>query len=139
MIHIPPCQQPGPISKTGSQFTGQAFPYLTLPATDGVTINTVSFTPGARTYWHSHDQGQILQVVAGRGCVQSEGGDCHELRVGDTVWTPPGERHWHGAAPDSYLTHVAISLGTTHWAEELDELGYQAAVDALRDAGVLDA
>ena len=127
MIVIPPTDQPGSIGKAGSLFTGQAFPYLTLPATDGVTINTVCFCPGARTYWHHHEQGQILQVVAGRGFVQSEGGPSQELRAGDTVWTPPGERHWHGAATNSYLTHVAISLGATRWAEELDERSYQAA------------
>jgi quercetin dioxygenase-like cupin family protein len=126
MIVIPPTQQPGPIAKRGSLFTGGAFPYLTMPATDGVTINTVCFTPAARTYWHSHENGQILQVVAGRGFVQSDGGPCLELRAGDTVWSPPGERHWHGAAPDSYLTHIAISLGATQWAEEVAEELYQA-------------
>ena len=136
MIHVPPGQQAGPTGKTGSLFTGHAFPYLTLPATDGVTINTVTFNPGARTFWHSHERGQILQVVAGKGLVQSEGGDCLELRAGDTVWTPPGERHWHGAAPDSYLTHVAISLGATQWAEELDELAYRASTGSAQ--GVSD-
>jgi quercetin dioxygenase-like cupin family protein len=127
VILIPPDRQPGPSGKPGSQFTGSVFPFLTMPRTDGVTINTVCFTPGARTFWHSHENGQILQVVAGRGLVQAEGGRCEELRVGDTVWSPPGERHWHGAAADSYLTHVAISLGVTQWAEELEERLYREA------------
>ena len=87
--------------KAGSQFTGEVFPYLTMAATDGVTINTVNFTPCARTYWHSHEKGQILIVVAGRGLVQADGGPVCVMRAGDTVWAPPGERHWHGAAPDS--------------------------------------
>lgn len=130
MILIPPGEQPGPIGKTGSQFTGSVFPYLTMPRTDGVTINTVCFTPGARTFWHSHENGQILQVVAGRGLVQAEGGPCHELRAGDTVWSPPGERHWHGAAPGSFLTHVAISLGVTQWGEELANELYEEAAAA---------
>jgi quercetin dioxygenase-like cupin family protein len=134
VILIPPGQQRGSVGKTGSLFSGDAFPYLTMAATDGVTINTVCFSPGARTYWHSHDHGQILQVVAGGGLVQAEGGACHRLRVGDTVWSPPGERHWHGAAPNSYLTHVAISLGTTQWAEELDDELYRQAASAEASA-----
>src|SRR5208282_2841213 len=70
VILIPPSKQAGPAMKAGSQFTGEVFPYLTMAATDGVTINTVNFTPCARTYWHSHEKGQILIVVAGRGLVQ---------------------------------------------------------------------
>ena len=77
MIITPARSQAGTAGKSGSQFTGTAYPYLTMPATDGVTINTVDFTPGARTYWHSHESGQILQVLAGRGLIQSEGGPVH--------------------------------------------------------------
>ncbi|PJK23834.1 cupin [Mycobacterium goodii] len=97
-----------------------------MPATDGVTINTVNFTPGARTHWHSHEHGQILQVLAGRGLIQADGGPVHVLRAGDTVWSPPGERHWHGAAPDSYLVHTAISLGTTAWETAVTDDEYTA-------------
>lgn len=105
----------GTAGKPGSQFTGDVFPYVTMAQTDGVTINTVNFTPGARTYWHHHEHGQILQVLAGRGFVCANG-EVHVIRAGDTVWCPPGEQHWHGAAPDSYMVHTAISLGTTEWA-----------------------
>jgi quercetin dioxygenase-like cupin family protein len=100
-------------------FTGQVWSDPVLPATDGVTINTVFFPPGARTYWHHHEHGQILQVLAGSGQIRSEGGRVRELRAGDLVWVPPGERHWHGAGPGSYLIHIAISLGSTVWAEEV--------------------
>jgi quercetin dioxygenase-like cupin family protein len=120
-----PQRQAGTAGKPGSQFTGAAYPYLTMPATDGVTINTVDFTPGARTHWHHHTDGQILQVLAGRGLVQSEGGPVVVLRAGDTVWVPPGERHWHGAAPDSFMVHTAISLGPTHWAEPVADEVYE--------------
>jgi quercetin dioxygenase-like cupin family protein len=120
-----PTTQAGTAGKPGSQFTGNAYPYLTMAATDGVTINTVDFTPGARTFWHHHQDGQILQVLAGRGLVQSEGGPVVVLRAGDTVWVPPGERHWHGAAPDSFMVHTAISLGQTHWAEPVTDEAYQ--------------
>jgi quercetin dioxygenase-like cupin family protein len=124
VIIVPPSAQAGTAGKQGSQFTGAVFAYLTLPSTDGVVINTVSFTPGARTYWHSHDNGQILQVLAGRGLIQAEGEPPRFIRAGDTIWAPPGERHWHGAAPDSYLTHTAISLGTTVWAEPVPDEDY---------------
>jgi quercetin dioxygenase-like cupin family protein len=124
MIIVPPAAAAGTGGKAGSQFTGAVYPYLTLPATDGVTINTVDFTPGARTYWHSHENGQILLVLAGRGLIQSAGGPIEVIRAGDTVWVPPTEAHWHGAAPDSYMVHTAISLGTTRWAEPVSDAEY---------------
>lgn len=125
MIIVHPDAQAGTAGKRGSQFTGTAYSYLTLPTTDGVTINTVTFAPGTRTYWHHHENGQILLVVAGRGLVQSEGGPVEVLRQGDAVWVPAGERHWHGAAPDSFMTHTAISLGTTSWAGPVADEDYQ--------------
>lgn len=124
MIIVPPTEAAGVAGKPGSQFTGDVYPYLTLPATDGVTINTVNFTPGARTYWHRHENGQILLVLAGRGRIQSAGGPVEVLRAGDTVWVPAGESHWHGAAADSYLVHTAISLGTTMWADPVTDAEY---------------
>jgi quercetin dioxygenase-like cupin family protein len=115
----------GIAGKPGSQFTGDVYPYLTMPATDGVTINTVNFTPCARTFWHRHDQGQILIVLAGRGLIQADGGPVRVLRAGDVVWAPAGERHWHGGSGDSYMTHTAISLGPTHWEDAVTDEEYQ--------------
>lgn len=129
MIIVTPKLQAGTAGKRGSQFTGTAYPYLTMATTDGVTINTVNFVPGARTYWHKHENGQILQVIAGRGLIQSVGGPVRTLRVGDTVWVPPGETHWHGAAPDSFMTHTAISLGATQWAAAVSDTDYTASTD----------
>jgi quercetin dioxygenase-like cupin family protein len=126
--------QDGTAGKAGSQFSGTVFPYLTMAATDGVTINTVNFTPGARTYWHHHENGQILQVLAGRGLIHAEGEDAPRvLNAGDTVWCPPGERHWHGAAPDSFMTHTAISLGATRWAEPVAEPDYTKTADLRKE------
>ncbi|QCR20213.1 cupin domain-containing protein [Agrococcus sp. SGAir0287] len=126
----------GTAGKPGSQFTGDVHPYVTMAQTDGVTINTVDFTPGARTYWHHHEHGQILQVLAGRGLVCANG-EVHVLRVGDTVWCPPGERHWHGAAPDSFMVHTAISLGQTVWAEPVGDDEYaQQPIDGEDRADV---
>ncbi|HMK96157.1 MAG TPA: cupin domain-containing protein [Acidimicrobiales bacterium] len=126
MIIIPPAKQAGAAGKTGSQFTGDVSAYLTMPSTDGVTINTVSFSPCARTYWHSHEKGQIIFVLAGRGLVQAEGGPVFAMRAGDTIWAPPGERHWHGASPGSFVTHTAISLGVTSWAEPVSDDQFNA-------------
>lgn len=71
-------------------------------------VNAVRFTPGARTAWHSHAVGQTLHVTEGVGLVQSRGGDVVRIQQGDTVHTPPGEWHWHGATPDHFMTHLAM-------------------------------
>ncbi|WP_102225229.1 cupin domain-containing protein [Acidimangrovimonas sediminis] len=109
----------------GPTFTGQVWADPVMPTADGVTINNVFFTPGARTHWHTHEQGQILQVVAGRGYVCKEGEPRHEILPGDTVWIPAGERHWHGGAEDSYLLHTAISLGKTAWETAVTDTDYK--------------
>jgi len=69
---------------------------------------TVTFEPGARTAWHTHPLGQTLIVTAGLGRVQRWGGEIEEIRPGDVVWFPAGEKHWHGAAPTTAMTHIAI-------------------------------
>ena len=74
-------------------------------------VNTVRFAPGARTAWHSHAVGQTLHVTDGRGLIQARGGAVLEIRPGDTIYTPPGEWHWHGAAPDHFMVHLAMWEG----------------------------
>jgi quercetin dioxygenase-like cupin family protein len=123
---IPATRHAGTAGKPGSQFTGDVYPYVTMPSTDGVIINTVNFTPCARTYWHSHENGQILIVLAGRGLIQAEGGPVRVIRAGDTIWAAPGERHWHGGAQDSFMTHTAISLGVTAWEGEVSDAEYSS-------------
>lgn len=113
----------------GETFTGEVFPYMTMPATDNVVINTVNFAPCARTYWHRHENGQILIVLAGRGFIQAEGGPIQIMRAGDTIWAPPGERHWHGGSSDSFVVHTAISLGNTMWEQEVSEDEYLSKVE----------
>jgi quercetin dioxygenase-like cupin family protein len=110
-------------SEQRATVTGQVWFDQVLPATDGTTIATVFFAPGARTYWHRHEKGQILQVLAGRGLICPAGETPQVIQAGDTVWVPPGERHWHGATADSFMTHTAISLGETRWAEEVADDG----------------
>jgi quercetin dioxygenase-like cupin family protein len=82
-----------------------------------VRVNTVRFAPGARTAWHSHAAGQTLHVTDGIGLVQSRGGEVIAIRPGDTIYTPPGEWHWHGAAPDHFMIHTAIWEGPAEGAE----------------------
>jgi quercetin dioxygenase-like cupin family protein len=69
----------------------------------------VTFEPGARTAWHTHPLGQTLIVTSGCGWVQREGGPVEEVRPGDVVWFEPGEKHWHGAAATTAMTHIAIA------------------------------
>lgn len=73
-----------------------------------VRVNTVRFAPGARTAWHSHAVGQTLYVTEVVGLVQSRGADIVVMHPGDSIWTPPGQWHWHGAVPDHFMTHIAI-------------------------------
>jgi quercetin dioxygenase-like cupin family protein len=82
-----------------------------------VRVNTVRFAPGARTAWHSHAVGQTLHVTDGIGLVQARGGEVIVIRPGDTIYTPPGEWHWHGAAPGNFMVHTAIWEGPAEGAE----------------------
>lgn len=90
---------------------------------------SVTFEPGARTAWHRHPLGQTLVVTAGCGRVQREGGPIEEIRSGDVVWFPPGEKHWHGAAPDTSMTHIAIQEQldgkAVEWMEHVSGEQYQ--------------
>ena len=76
-----------------------------------VRVSAVHFTPGARTAWHSHVLGQTLYVTEGAGRVQARGGDIVNIRSGDVIHAPADEWHWHGAAPDHFMTHLSITEG----------------------------
>jgi quercetin dioxygenase-like cupin family protein len=92
-----------------------------------VRVNTVRFAPGARTAWHSHALGQTLHVTDGMGLVQASGGGVLVIRPGDTIYTPPGEWHWHGAAPDHYMIHTAIWEGDdAQWGDLVSDDDYNA-------------
>lgn len=92
--------------------------------------NTVTFEPGARTAWHTHPLGQVLIVTAGLGRVQRLGGPIEEIHPGDVVWFEPGEKHWHGAAPDTAMTHIAIQEEldgkAVDWMEQVSDDQYAA-------------
>lgn len=111
---------------TGTVRIDPLFPVTEPARTAG---NAVTFEPGARTAWHSHPLGQILIVTAGCGRVQREGGAVEEIRPGDVVWFEPGEKHWHGAAPTTAMTHIAVQEAlngkTVDWLEHVTDAQYQ--------------
>ncbi|MBB3134799.1 quercetin dioxygenase-like cupin family protein [Rhizobium pisi] len=90
---------------------------------------SVTFEPGARTAWHTHPLGQTLIVTSGCGRVQREGGPVEEIRAGDVIRFEPGERHWHGAAPTTAMTHIAIQEQldgkVVTWMEHVTDTQYQ--------------
>ena len=90
---------------------------------------SVTFEPGARTAWHTHPLGQTLIVTAGCGWVQREGGSIEEIHPGDVISIPPGEKHWHGAAPTTAMTHIAIQEAldgkVVDWLEKVSAEQYR--------------
>ena len=91
---------------------------------DGISVNAAMFKPGEHTFWHSHENGQLFMVSSGRGVIVTRAGDAYEVKAGDVVWTPPGEEHWHGAAPDCFVTYTSASLGVTTFAEPVETSEY---------------
>lgn len=120
--------KPGP----ADWFTGEVeIEALFNPADkDRVQGVNVTFQPGARTAWHTHPLGQTLIVLSGVGRVQRWGGEIEEIRPGDVVWFAPGEKHWHGAAPDTAMTHTAIHEvqggKSVDWLEHVTDEEYGA-------------
>ena len=92
---------------------------------------SVTFEPGARTTWHTHPLGQTLIVTSGCGRAQRWGGPVEEIRAGDVIWFPPGEKHWHGAAPTTAMTHIAIQEQqngkTVDWLEKVTDAQHQSS------------
>ena len=91
-------------------FTGTVYIDAVAAPSDGSRVNasSVHFTPGARTAWHAHPNGQTIYVVEGVGRAQRRGGQIEVIRPGDRVFFEPGEEHWHGASPNRFMTHLAI-------------------------------
>jgi quercetin dioxygenase-like cupin family protein len=129
------------IKRAGSQpsgkgpteyFTGavRVDPLFQAPSPARSFVAAVTFEPGARTAWHTHPLGQILIVTAGCGRVQPWEGRVEEIRPGDVVWFPPGEKHWHGAAPTTAMTHIAIvehrDGNSAEWMEKVTDEQYGA-------------
>ena len=97
---------------------------------------SVTFEPGARTAWHTHPLGQTLIVTSGIGWAQRDGGPVHEIRPGDVVWFAPDEKHWHGAAPTTAMTHIAIQEAlngeVVEWMEKVTDEEYRLGTQETR-------
>jgi quercetin dioxygenase-like cupin family protein len=106
-------------------------PLFQAPAPARVATASVTFEPGARSAWHTHPLGQILVVTSGCGLTQCEGEAPVRIRAGDVIWCPPGHKHWHGATPETAMTHIAIQEaldGTfVNWLEKVTDEEYAAA------------
>lgn len=117
-------------------FTGtvRIDPLFQTPSPARVGGALVTFEPGARTAWHVHPLGQTLIVTSGFGRVQREGGPIEEIRPGDVVWFPPNEKHWHGASPETALTHIAIQESldgkAVEWMEKVSDEQYNSRTRA---------
>ena len=115
-------------------FTGTVWqdPIIEAPEPARLRAALVTFEAGARTAWHTHPLGQTLYVVSGVGRAQTWGGPLREIRAGDTIWFPPGEKHWHGAAPTTAMVHIAMqeALDGKHveWMEQVTQAQYTAEV-----------
>ncbi len=113
-------------------FTGtvRVDPLFDTPDPGRAVANLVTFEPGARTAWHTHPLGQSLIVTAGCGWAQREGGPVEEIRPGDVVAIPPGEKHWHGATATTAMTHIAIQERqdgrAVDWLERVSDAQYRA-------------
>ncbi|WP_336708180.1 (R)-mandelonitrile lyase [Oerskovia sp. USHLN155] len=118
-----------------AQFTGDVWLDMIVSPQDGdqrTVVGRVRFAPGARTAWHVHARGQFLHVTSGVALVGTRDGEVVQALPGETVDCPPGEQHWHGAAPDSFMEHLAISEGaddpvqSTTWLEHVTDTEYAA-------------
>ncbi len=120
------------VKGTSQWFTGtvRVDPLFQAPEPSRLQGITVTFEPGARTAWHTHPVGQMLIITAGCGRVQREGGPREEIRPGDVVWFEAGEKHWHGAAPTTAMTHIAIyeqvDGAFAEWMEHVSDEQYSS-------------
>ena len=122
---------PGP----GEWFTGTVFIDAVAAPSGGarLSVSSVHFTPGARTAWHTHPNGQTIFVTEGVGFAQRRGGPVEVIRPGDRVFFEPGEDHWHGATPDNFMTHLAMlevdeeGINAT-WGDQVTDEEYPAGV-----------
>lgn len=127
--------KPATAKAPAERFTGDAWIDMLVRGSEPsrLRVNVVRFAPGARNVWHSHPLGQTLHVTEGLGLIQARGSQVTEIRAGDTIYTPPGEWHWHGATPDHFMTHLAMWEGPgegqgpeTEWGDLVTDEEYGA-------------
>ncbi|CAG9936197.1 unnamed protein product [Clonostachys rosea f. rosea IK726] len=120
-IFLPPSG--GSVAKPTATFTGEVFVDLVHKATNA-GVGNVTFTPCARSHWHTHEGGQLIKVVSGTGWICDKGGEARRIKAGDTIWAEPGTTHWHGADDGSILTHFVVGIGATTWLEPVTDEEY---------------
>jgi quercetin dioxygenase-like cupin family protein len=129
-MHIKPAGSRPTTPGSKDYFTGevQIEPIADASVGSAAKSALVTFARGARTAWHTHPLGQTIYVTAGEGLAQCMGGQVTTIRQGDTVWFPPGEKHWHGASPDSSMTHFAVQEAkdgvTVEWLAQVNDAEY---------------
>lgn len=129
-LRISPAGAQPSVAGASENFTGQVRVEMRFSADAPARASggLVTFEPGARTAWHTHPLGQTLLVMQGVGRVQRWGGPVQEIKAGDVVWIPPGTKHWHGAAPSTGMSHLAISEHldgkTVDWLEKVSDAQY---------------
>lgn len=130
--------KPATAKASAEQFTGDVWvDSIARPKGAGqrATASLVRFSPGARTAWHSHTLGQTLHVVAGVALLGTRDGRIIQARLGQTIYTPPGEEHWHGATPEDFMSHLAVldqaddPTTTTAWLEHVADDDYHRPAD----------
>lgn len=132
LVHIAPADSQKAVPGPAENFTGQVRvePLFAADKDIGVSGAYVTFEPGARSAWHTHPGGQRLVVTSGTGLTQQEGQPVQVIKTGDVVSCPPGVKHWHGAAPDSAMTHLAltgmIEGKAADWMEKVTDEQYHA-------------
>lgn len=121
-------RKPPTVKGPAEWFTGEVWidGLAESPGRSAWGMSSVHFTPGARSAWHRHAVGQVFFVLEGEGRVQSRGHHVSVIRQGDVVTTPASEWHWHGAAPDHFMTHLSVTEGHTEWSDHVTDSEYNA-------------
>jgi quercetin dioxygenase-like cupin family protein len=123
-IIIAQSSKPGGTSvKVGSTFTGEVWLDM-IHASPELTMANVTFTPCARTHWHTNENGQVLHVLQGSGWLCDKGGEPQRIKTGDMIWAPAGTTHWHGADNGTLMSHLAIGIGATKWLDAVTDGEY---------------
>ncbi|KAL5313061.1 hypothetical protein ACEPPN_019488 [Leptodophora sp. 'Broadleaf-Isolate-01'] len=115
------------VAKPTATFTGEVFLEM-INADDTAALANVTFTPCARTHWHTHENGQMIRVLSGTGWICDKGDEARQIKAGDTIWAPAGTTHWHGADEKSIMTHFVVGLGKTEWHDAVTDEEYQKRV-----------
>lgn len=130
-MEIRPCGTTPTLPAPEDYFTGQVWQDAVSSSTETQNLRSllVTFAPGGRTHWHTHPLGQTLYVTSGCGRIQSWGGPLQTISACDVIWIPPGEKHWHGAGPDTLMCHLALQEAeegvAAQWLEAVSDTQYR--------------